>query len=287
MSGLPEGTASRAVAAATSRLAAAGCERARAEAEILVRWATGLTREQLVVHPETLLTPKASSQFEEGVSRREKREPLPYIVGEAEFYSLPFHVSPAVLVPRPETEHLLEEAVARANTIGARTAADVGTGSGILATLLAREFPALRVVATDVSGAALTIAHRNAQRHRVRSRVHFVCCDLLRAVRWPLDCIVANPPYIRRDEFEGLEPEVRDYEPRLALNGGADGLGIIQRLTPGLGDHLNKGGFAALEVGAGQAEAVAKLLASNGLSNVEVLSDYAGIARIVIGWHEG
>lgn len=261
--------------------------RARAEAEILVRWATGLTREQLLLHSDTVLTPEAVIRFEEGVGRREKREPLPYIVGEAEFYSLPFEVSAAVLVPRPETEHLLEAAVARAKTMGARMAADVGTGSGILATLLARELPALRVVATDISGAALAIAHRNAERHGVRSRVHFVCCDLLRAVGSPLDCIVANPPYIRRDEFEGLEPEVRDYEPRLALNGGADGLGIIQRLARGLGDHLNKGGFAALEVGAGQAEAVANVLASNGLSNIEVLSDYAGIARVVIGWHEG
>ena len=233
------------------------------------------------------LSPEAAAQLEQGVSRREKREPLPYIVGEAEFYSLRFYVSPAVLVPRPETEHLLEAALVRAKAMGARTAADVGTGSGVLATLLARELPELRVLATDVSPGALAIAHRNAQRHGLRFRVHLICCDLLRAIGSPLDCVVANPPYIRRDEFEELEPEVRDYEPRLALNGGTDGLGIIQRLALGLGGHLNKGGFAALEVGAGQAEAVAKLLASNGLSNIEVLPDYAGIARVVIGWHEG
>jgi release factor glutamine methyltransferase len=266
-----EGTAAGAVDVAARRLAAASIHRPRAEAEILVRWAAGLTREQLLVHPEKQLTAEAAARLGKGVRRREQREPLPYILGEAEFYSLPFHVSPAVLVPRPETERLAEAVVERARQ----------------AVVLARELPALRVIATDVSPAALAVARHNAQRHGVRSRVDLVRCDLLSAIGLPVDGVVANPPYIRHDEFEELEPEVRDYEPRLALNGGLDGLGIVQRLTVRLAEHLNTGGFAALEVGAGQAEAVANLMVHGGLSNIELLPDYAGIARVVIGWRRG
>jgi release factor glutamine methyltransferase len=282
-----EGTAAGAVDVAARRLAAASIHRPRAEAEILVRWAAGLTREQLLVHPEKQLTAEAAARLGKGVRRREQREPLPYILGEAEFYSLPFHVSPAVLVPRPETERLAEAVVERARHTHARVAVDVGTGAGVLAVVLARELPALRVIATDVSPAALAVARHNAQRHGVRSRVDLVRCDLLSAIGLPVDGVVANPPYIRHDEFEELEPEVRDYEPRLALNGGLDGLGIVQRLTVRLAEHLNTGGFAALEVGAGQAEAVANLMVHGGLSNIELLPDYAGIARVVIGWRRG
>lgn len=262
-------------------------EGARTEAERLVRWAAGLTREEFLLDPEVELEPKVLAHLEECMGRRERREPLPYIFEQAEFYSLSFRVSPAVIVPRPETEHLVEAAVEHAERIEARLAADVGTGSGALAVVLARELKTVQIVATDISLEALRIARENTATYGLEGRVLTVCCDLLSGIGHRLDCIVANLPYIRRDEFEELEPEVKDHEPRLALDGGSDGLGLIRRLTVGLCDHLNKGGFVALEVGAGQSDEVAKLLDGEGFERIEVLPDYAGIERVIIGWKPG
>ena len=268
-------------------MATAGVERARAEAEMMVRAAAGLSTEELIRDPELLLSEDQARRCDGWAARRAAREPLPYLVGKTEFFSRTFLTSPAAIVPRPETEILAEAALERARAIGASLAVDVGTGSGVLAVTLAREVVGLRVVATDISLDALRLAARNGELHGVSARVLPVCCDLLAAVGRPVDCVVANLPYIARDDFAGLEPEVRDYEPRIALDGGMDGLGMIRRLSVQVCDHLHKGGFAALEVGAGQAAEAAKVLTRGGLCEIEVLPDYAGIARVVIGWRRG
>lgn len=268
-------------------MAPAGIERPRAEAELIVRAVCELSAEQLILRPDLPLTPEQQARAREIASRRARREPLPYLLGRAEFYSLFFHISPAVIVPRPETEILVEAAMTRAARTGSRLAADVGTGCGALAVVLARHLPGLRVVATDTSADALHLARENACLHRVARRVLGVRCDLLSAIAGPVDFVVANLPYIRSGDFEGLEPEVRDFEPRAALDGGADGLGAIRRLSVGLVDYLDKGGFAALEVGAGQAPEVANLLRQGGLRSIETVPDYSGIDRVVIGWHRG
>ena len=286
-----DASASRAAAAAVARisrlLSDAGIERPRAEAELIVRAAAGMRVEDLVRDPHVTLTEGQLRQADEWAARRAAREPLAYVLGRAEFFSRTFLASRAAIVPRPVTEVLAEAAIERARAIGASLAVDVGTGSGALAITLAHEVPGLTVVATDISMAALCLARRNVELHRVTAQAFPVCCDLLGAVGRPVNCVVANLPYIAHDDFPQLAPEVRDYEPRIALDGGLDGLGMIRRLSVQLCDHLHKGGFAALEVGAGQAGEVAKLLVAAGLADVEVLRDYAGIERVVIGWRRG
>jgi release factor glutamine methyltransferase len=276
-------TVGQAVAAAARQFAGAGIENAWLEAEVLVRAAAELGRERLHAHPEESLPADAAADLASFVSRRLAREPLPYITGEVEFYSLPFHITPAAIVPRPETEVLVEAAVARARQIGAGLVIDVGTGSGALAVVLARELPEARVAAIDLSREALLLTRRNAARHGVASQVLLVQSDLLAGLRAHADCIVGNLPYVRHDEFSALQPEVRDYEPRLALDGGEDGLEVIRRLAVRLREHLSPRGIAALEVGAGQANAVANMLADGRLTNIEIVTDYAGIERVVIG----
>ena len=286
-----DASASRAAAAAVARisrlLSDAGIERPRAEAELIVRAAAGMRVEDLVRDPGFTLTESQLRQADDWAARRAAREPLPYLLGTTEFFSRTFLALPAAIVPRPETEVLAEAAIERARAIGASLAVDVGTGSGALAITLAHEVPGLTVVATDISMAALCLARRNVELHRVTAQAFPVCCDLLGAVGRPVNCVVANLPYIAHDDFPQLAPEVRDYEPRIALDGGLDGLGMIRRLSVQLCDHLHEGGFAALEVGAGQAGEVAKLLVAAGLADVEVLRDYAGIERVVIGWRRG
>lgn len=246
--------------------------------------AAGLTREHMALHPESPLAADQMTRIKSLAARRAAREPLPYVLGETEFYSLPFHISPAAIVPRPETEILAEAAIERARRLHAKAAADVGTGCGCLAVALAREVRDLRILAIDISRDALLLARENARLHHLEDRVLLLRCDLLSAVGRPLDCIVANLPYIPAPEFERLQPEVRDFEPRLALNGGIDGLGMIHRLSVQLPTHLSVGGFAALEVGAGQARAAANLLERAGLRDLEVLLDYSGVERVVVAW---
>ena len=279
------------IAASISRtqreLDAAGSTEARLEAEVLVSEVVGKRRDWILLHPDDRLTPDQASRLDSLLARRITREPLPYVLGRAEFFGLTFRITPAAIVPRPETEILLEAVVERARAIGAAIAVDVGAGSGAIAVTLAKQVPEMRVIALDVSLDALRLTRENAAAHRVAHRVIPVASDLLEGVRGETDCIAANLPYIMTGEFPDLQPEVRDYEPRAALDGGADGLALIRRLSGQLLGHLRTGGFAALEVGAGQAAEVTKLLDHAGLSGVEVLRDYAGIERVVIGWRKG
>ena len=284
---MAEGSLSAAVAETARTLAAAGVENPRREAELLVAAAAEASREALLLHPARKLSPEAQEKLAALVRLRSQRHPLAYVLGEKEFCALSFHTGPAAIVPRPETEILAEATAARAAAGGATAAVDVGSGCGAIAVVLACALPDLRVVALDLSPPALRLARENCLRHGVADRVALVCSDLLGGLRGRFDCIVANLPYIRRDEFPALEPEVRDHEPRLALDGGGDGLQVIGRLAAQVPEHLSQGGFVALEVGAGQALRVAKLLGRRGLKQHEIIPDYAGVERVVVAWREG
>lgn len=222
--------------------------------------------------------------FDSLVARRVAREPLPYIVGHREFWGLDFEVSPAVLIPRPDTELLVELALelfpARAECL---FVADAGTGCGCLAVAIASERPNARVTATDISEAALAVARRNATRHGVADRITFVPGDLLSPVTERCDLIVANPPYVAERSRPGLQPEVRDYEPDVALFGGADGLHLIERLIGQAPSRLREGGYLAFEFGCGQDADIERLLSAGaGLDLVELRRDFQGIARTAV-----
>jgi len=198
----------------------------RLEAEVLLAHVLDNSRAVLFTHPERSLSPAQLDHYQALVRRRAVDYPLPYLTGHVEFYGLEFEVTPEVLIPRPETETLVELALARRP----RSAVDVGTGSGCIAVSLAVRLPEARIYATEISPAALAVALRNAERHGVAERVHFLVGDLLSPCPGPVDLIVSNPPYVATGEWASLPASVREYEPRLALEGGPDGLDVVRRL---------------------------------------------------------
>jgi release factor glutamine methyltransferase len=218
------------------------------------------------------------------VARRAAREPLPYITGRREFWDLTFEVSPAVLIPRPETELIVEAALELfPSRTSALTIVDVCTGSGVVAIALARERPAARIVATDISSDALEVARRNASRHGAADRVEFVCDDLLDPITSEVDLIVCNPPYVAEVSRPGLQPEVRDHEPSVALFGGRDGLRLLTRLVAGAPARLRNGGYLVFEFGFGQdVEVEALIEATPQLELLELRRDLQGIARTAV-----
>jgi release factor glutamine methyltransferase len=216
------------------------------------------------------------------VQRRAAREPIAYIVGHQEFWALDFGVSPAVLIPRPETELVVESALALIAD-GAVELADVCTGSGCIAVAIACDRALVRVTATDLSEAALEVAHRNAVRHQVAHRVTFRQADLLAGLDGIFDVIAANPPYVPEADRASLQPEVRDHEPAVALFAGPDGLQTIRRLVGGAPDRLRPGGTLIFEFGFGQAEAVAELISATArLKMIELRPDLQGIPRVAL-----
>ena len=250
---------------------------ARRDAELLLMHTIGRDRVYLLTHPETLLTPEQEAVYEEWIARRMRHEPVQYITGEQEFFGLKFRVTPDVLIPRPETEHLVEAALARVDRHAALRIADIGTGSGAIAVALAHALPNARITALDISPAALAVARENAERHEFVSRIRFVQSDLLDAVAGgQCDMIVSNPPYVAEDE--DLEPQVRDYEPASALIAGPEGLDVYRRLIPQAQAALKPGGWLLLEIGHGQREALEDLLA--GWSDVSFIADLQGIPRV-------
>ncbi len=254
---------------------------ARLEAELLLAATLDLDRVGLYVNFERPLDTAELAAFHARVRRRALREPVQYILGETEFWSLPFTVSPAVLVPRADTEVLVEEALARIE--GSSRILDVGTGSGAIAIALAHEKPEVCVTALDCSESALEVARSNAQRNGVAERVTCLAGDLATLPPGPFEMVVSNPPYIPSRDWAELMPEVRDYEPRLALDGGDDGLQAYRQLTAQAGQVLTPGGWLLVEVGIDQAADVRALFETVGLSEVSQRDDYAGIPRVVVG----
>jgi release factor glutamine methyltransferase len=239
----------------------------------------GRDRAWMMTHADAELTTEQISRFEKWVARRARQEPVQYIVGETEFYGLTLRVTSAVLIPRPETEHLVEAVLARVGRGAAVRICDVGTGSGAIAVALAHALPLARVMAVDLSAAALDVARENAERHGVAERVRLVESDLLHAVRGErFDVVVSNPPYVA--EGEVLEAQVREYEPREALFAGPTGMEIYPRLIPEAWEVLAPGGWLLMEIGHGQREALAELLM--GWDGVEFVADLQGIPRVAI-----
>lgn len=272
---LPAQTSIRdALDSAVIALTAAGSESPRLDAELLLAAAMGVDRAVIVSEPGRAIEPDAARRFMGYAARRRDREPVAYILGTKGFRSIELAVDPRVLIPRPETEHLVEAVLDLPR--GARVC-DVGTGSGAIALALKAERPDLAVVATDASDDALAVARANAARLGLDVELHHG--DLLADVAGPIDAIVSNPPYV--EDGAELAPEIVRHEPALALRAGPDGLDVIRRLLPAAG--ATEARLVALEIGAGQAAAVGDLLREAGFPDVEVVLDLAGIERVLVG----
>jgi release factor glutamine methyltransferase len=277
-------TVAEALAAAVADLARAGVREPRADAEVLLATALGTSRAGVIASARRPLAPAAGAAFAALVARRRAREPLQYVSGRQEFWSLELAVDPRVLVPRPETEVVVATALAVAPD--ARRVLDVGTGSGAIAAALARELPAARVWASDRSPDALAVAAANLGRHA--PGVALVAADLLAAFRArAIDLIVANPPYVADAELGLLDPEIRVHEPRAALAGGPDGLDVVRALAAGAAAALAPGGWLVVEVGAGQAGRARTLLEDRGFAGVRVVRDPGGIERVLAARRRG
>lgn len=260
---------------------------AHTRARLLLDFAVGQRYAHLMA-PAQELEEAQRLKFERALGRAARGEPLPYIVGEQEFLGHAFEVGPGTLIPRPETEYLVEAACKYLQPLegaGELEVADLGTGSGAIAVSLALEVPRARVLATDISGAALEVAARNAQRHGVQNRLEFVRSEAswvapLRGRKFV--AIVSNPPYIPARDIADLQVEVRDFEPRAALDGGEDGLDVYRLFARELGKYLQPQGFVALEVGAGQWADVAQLFGAEGWNIEPAIRDFAGIERVLV-----
>ena len=258
----------------------------RLQAELLLAAALGVARLDLYLQFDRQLTPGEVEVFRGFVRERLRGLPIQYVTGEAAFRLLDLRVSPDVLIPRPETEVLVDVALELLAGTDAPRVLDPGCGSGAIAIAIAREHATARVTATDISPAAVRLARDNAGRHNLESRVSFICTDLIGAMGAPaeFDAVVGNPPYVPTADMGELEEQVRDYEPHLALDGGPDGLDFYRRLTTECPAVLAAGGWLVVEVGDGQAEDVAEMLRGSGsFDQVETRPDLSGTARIVVG----
>jgi release factor glutamine methyltransferase len=280
--------AGEALAQAIVHLQNEGVESPRLDAELLLAHVLEVNRAAILTRPDRRLTPKQLTRFRYLVDRRAAREPLAYIVGHREFYGLDFVVNPAVLIPRPETELLVEFAL----LLGRRLAqeqpsplriADVGAGSGAIAVALAVHLPGATVYAVDESAAALAVTAENARRHHVAERVHLLQGDLLAPLPGAVHLLTANLPYVTSEEWERLPPEIHDHEPRAALDGGPDGLALIGQLLSVAGACLYPGGAILLEIGASQGAAATDLACRHfPRAEVRLHQDYAGLDRLIV-----
>jgi release factor glutamine methyltransferase len=284
-----------------ARLVGVDIDAARLSAEVLLFHVAHCDRAHLYAHPERELTPDEQQQYEALIARRAAGEPLQYIIGHQEFWRMDFRVTPAVLIPRPETEHLVEQTLVLARKFHPEAFAeaahgtdlqekalrgkalrliDVGTGSGAIAVSLAVELPQAEVAAVDLSPEALDVARQNAE--RLGARVQFTVSDVLESIpEEPVfDFVVSNPPYVGLDEADKVQQVVLQNEPHLALFAGAEGLAVIRRLIPQAGARLRPGGWLLMEIGWSQSEMVKALLV--GWHNIHVINDLAGVPRIVV-----
>jgi|WetSurMetagenome_2_1015567.scaffolds.fasta_scaffold117321_2 release factor glutamine methyltransferase len=308
---MPQVPLKEALLRAGRQLSEAGCDTPVLDAELLAAKMLGLDRSRLIIAREHPLSDEQQECFRQLVARRSRREPLPYILGEWEFYGLKFAVSPTVLIPRPETEALVETGLEylkgrdRDKVVGV----DVGTGSGAIAIALAVNHPTLKIFATESSPAALELAKQNCQRHNLSEQITFLSGNLLEPLenlgrlvlrsegaprlrrvagfhpppKNSFDFIVANLPYIPTEVINTLAPEVRNWEPRAALDGGPDGLDLIRRLIIAAPAWLRSGGFLALEISPEQTEEVKALFIAAGFAQNRTVADLAGHNRVVMG----
>jgi len=251
------------------------------DAELLLMHALGATRATVMANPDRVLTAEQQSRFEALVRERASGRPMQHILGVQEFYGLAFEVGPEVLIPRPETEHLVEAVLARVECCAALRIADVGTGSGAIAVALAKHLQQARVWASDTSARALKVAARNAERNGVSGRIEFAQADLLAGcAEGEFDAVASNPPYIAEGERDSLAVEVREFEPETALFAGATGFEVYERLLPQAWRALKLGGLLVVEMGFGQSERMREML--RGWMDVEILPDLAGVPRIAV-----
>ncbi len=273
------------IADARRRFRAAGIERDEAalDARLLAQRLLGWDAARLMTHGDEAASPEFTRDFEGLVARRAFREPLAYITGSREFWNLDIEVTPAVLIPRPETELLIEIALEHFDHPQPIRILDVCTGSSCVAVGLGREFPKAALVASDISQDALDVARRNLARYGVFARTQCVRADLLDGIDGPFDLIVSNPPYVPTVDAPGLQPEVREYEPPAALFGGEDGLQIVRRLVVQASAALARDGIFIFEFGAGQDEAVESIVeAAPALKLLDVKRDLQDIPRAVV-----
>jgi len=275
-------TVARALAGAAITLTAAGVADARLETEVLLGHALNSDRTNVLAHLRDPLLPGAASRFAALVARRGRREPLAYVVGAREFYGVQIACSPSALIPRPETEMLVDAALEAVPARGSRPrVADVGTGTGAIAIAIALNAPRAGVLAVDASGPALDLARRNVAGHAVADRVELRCADLLDDTG-AFDVIVANLPYVAAGDWSALQPEIRAHEPRGALVGGERGTELIERLLRETPPHLLPGGVVALEIGATQGEAsLAIATECFPRACVRIVRDFAGHDRML------
>jgi release factor glutamine methyltransferase len=268
----------------TKFLADKGVERPGLDSEVLLAHALGCRRIELYVRHTEIAPDEARQKFRDLIRRRVEGCPVAYLVGRKEFFSLEFEVSRAVLIPRPDTECVVDECLRLARGVADPAVLDVGTGSGCLAVAVARQHKAARVTAVDVSAAALEVAARNAERHKVAERVRFLAGD----VYTPLppgerfDFILSNPPYIRHADIPGLPVGVRDYEPQVALDGGPDGFAVFDRLLAEAPEHVKPGGYLIVEIGSAQeAPARQRIGKVTGFDLAPTIRDGSGHPRVL------
>ncbi|HVG28876.1 MAG TPA: peptide chain release factor N(5)-glutamine methyltransferase [Pyrinomonadaceae bacterium] len=277
-------TIARALREATDALRGASVAEPRREAATLLAATLARDRAFLIAHSDDALAPDAHKLFRERVGRRAAGEPAQYITGRQEFYGLDFEVGPAVLIPRPETELLVETALGLLRGVREPRVCDVGTGSGCVAVALLRERPDARAVAVDISPAALRVASRNAARHAVAARLALVasdCFDALDDAAHKFDLVASNPPYVAEGDLDTLQREVRDHEPRMALTPGGDGLSVIRRLLEGAPRFLRGGGCLVFEIGYDQHGAVERLIDARVWTLLGIYKDLQGVPRTV------
>jgi len=252
-------------------------------AELLLRFVLNCDRAYLFAHPERELTEQEESQYESALAERSRGMPAQYITGHQEFWGMDLIVTPAVLIPRPETEHVIETVVELRALEGASPSpiriVDVGTGSGAIALALGKESPDAEFHATDISAAALEIARANAARHQLEKRIHFHQADLLADLTPPFDLVVSNPPYVSESEEDQVQLEVRKFEPRSAVFAGAAGTEVIARLIPQAQAALRPGGWIVMEISGTTVDPVRRLL--EGWEDIQVKDDLQSIPRVI------
>jgi release factor glutamine methyltransferase len=275
----------QAVLQGANKLRKAGVPDERREAGSLLMYVLERDRSYILTHAEAELSDEQLAKFIDALDERGRGKPLQYITGRQEFFGLEFEVNSDVLIPRPETELLVEAALALVSRNEAPLICDVGTGSGCIVVTLLQKLPLARAVALDISAAALAVAERNATRHGVRDRLSFITSDCFASLAPTsvpgFDLIVSNPPYVAERAIAGLQREVRDFEPRAALVSGKDGLTVIRRLLLESRDYLKSGGLLIFEMGFDQHETVRQLIYENLWKLLEICDDLQGIPRIV------